>query len=90
MTPDSDSGRIGANGASIDSGVRADATRGVPGTRMDDASMATGAPGVPGVTDSETVVTETIVTGPAEETVDPVTGQSWAEGRPTTSSGGIR
>lgn len=51
---------------------------------------ATGTTGVPGVADSEVVVTDTVVTGTAGDTsVDPVTGQSWPEGTPATTRGGI-
>ena len=42
--------------------------------------------GVPGVTGSETVVSGTA----GDTTVDPLTGESWAEGSPSTSRGGIR
>ena len=45
----------------------------------------TGTSGVAGVTDSETVVTGTATDLP----VDPVTGQSWPQGTPATTRGGI-
>lgn len=55
------------------------------------ATGTTATPGVPGVADSEVVVTDTqtIVTGTtAGAPVDPVTGQSWPEGTPATTRGG--
>ena len=71
MTPDDDDDRaLGATGRS-DSAYR---------------NGMTAPTGVPGVTDSETVVTGTATDLP----VDPVTGQSWPQGTPTTTSGGIR
>jgi hypothetical protein len=48
--------------------------------------VAAGTAGVPGVTGSETVVPG--VAG--DTTVDPLTGESWTEGDPSTSRGGIR
>jgi len=48
--------------------------------------VAAGTAGVPGVTGSETVVTGTA----GDTSVDPLRGESWAEGTPSTSRGGIR
>jgi hypothetical protein len=44
-----------------------------------------GTAGIPGVADSEVIVTGTT----AETPVDPVTGQSWPQGTPATTRGGI-
>jgi hypothetical protein len=46
---------------------------------------ATGTAGIPGVADSEVIVTGTT----ADTPVDPVTGQSWPQGTPATTRGGI-
>lgn len=45
----------------------------------------TGTAGIPGVADSEVIVTGTT----ADTPVDPVTGQSWPAGTPATTRGGI-
>lgn len=75
MTPSDDDDRTSASSGRP---VSANGTR------------ATGTTGVPGVADSEVVVTDTGVTGTAgDTTVDPVTGQSWPEGTPATTRGGF-
>lgn len=73
---DSDATRAGT------SGIRTGTTYGTT-----DATLGgtVGTAGVPGVSGSETVVTGTA----GDTTVDPLTGESWAEGTPTTSRGGI-
>jgi hypothetical protein len=71
---------------------RAIASSGRPGSVYGTGTRTAATPGVPGVADSEVVVTdtETIVTGPtADAPVDPVTGQSWPAGTPATTRGGI-
>jgi hypothetical protein len=70
------------SGAISDSALGTAGTAGVSGGTGAAAATA----GVPGVTGSETVVTGTA----GETSVDPLTGESWAEGDPSTSRGGIR
>ena len=80
-------GATGADGARRTSGTTGAGTGTTYGTT--DAALVgdtAAAPGVPGVTGSETVVSGTA----GDTTVDPLTGESWSEGSPTTSRGGIR
>ena len=69
---DSDSSRYSGAGNAGAAGIRAAV----------ETTGTTGTAGVPGVTGSETVVT-----GPSDTGVDPVTGEPWAEGSPATSRG---
>ncbi len=82
---DSDSSRYSGSGNAGAAGIRAGSTGsayGMTGGTPGVTTGTTGTAGVPGVTGSETVVT-----GPADTGVDPVTGEPWAEGSPTTSRG---
>jgi hypothetical protein len=78
---DSDTSRSSTTGTA---GVRTGTSYDTYGATGGTGTLGTtGTAGVPGVTGSETVVTGAA----GDPTVDPVTGESWAEGSPTTSRG---